>query len=706
MQLAPFLAPRSVAILGASSDPARITGRPLAHLRARGYAGAIYPVNPSRSEIDGLPCYPDAAALPEAADLALILVPAAAVEAALESCARRGIGAAVVFSSGFGEAGQAGRAAESRLAQIAAGSGMRLLGPNCLGVVSPRSRLVLSFGGAFERLALEPGPVGLVSQSGALGGTILALAESRGVAASALFTTGNEADLTAAEVLDALVDDAETRFIGLFLEGARDGARFRRAIERAREASKPVVVLKVGRSREGARAAASHTGSLVGSDRVFDAVLRRAGAVRVDDLEELVETLRLLSRGCRPRAPSVGIVTPSGGQAGLLADRARAHGLLLPEPEPRTVEALRRALPEFGAAQNPLDVTGMVINQPLLFNQAVEAFAADARFGAVVLGLNHVPAERALAFAERIGPVCRASAAPIVAVWSTTDENAAAIARLEESGASVCRGSHLALAVLRRLAGLADPPPAGRGLSPDPARAAALREDLRARRRTGARTLGEHDSARLLARYGIRTAPARLVGSGAEARQAAEEIGFPVVVKVASPDLAHKTEAGAVRLGLDSPAAVERARAEVLAAVAERAPGARVDGVLVQRMVSGVELLAGVSRDPQFGPVVTVGLGGIWVEALADTTLRSVPLTDAEAAAMLGELRGARLLEGWRGSPPADVGAVVEVLLGLSLLAEEAGAAVESVDVNPLVVGARGQGCWAADALVVLGEAA
>lgn len=363
----------------------------------------------------------------------------------------------------------------------------------------------------------------------------------------------------------------------------------------------------------------------------------------------------------------MGIITPSGGHAGLLADRARAQGLELPDPSPETVETIGRELPDFGRAQNPLDVTGMVINQPPLFNRALEAFLGDPTFGCVLL-------------------------------------NAPAIRRLEEFGVSVVRGAHVGLGALRGVLAATDAAPRGRERPIDPARAAGLRAELEEERRRGIRTLGERASKRVLEQYGIRVPSERLAASGTEVVEAAQALGFPVAIKVSSPDLPHKSEVGGVRLNLASPEAVARAYREIVAAVSEGAPGARVDGVLVARMCAGVEVLAGVSCDPQFGPVATLALGGVWVEALEDSALSLIPLTEGDARAMIAALRGARILTGWRGRPGADLGAVVETLLALSQLARELEGVIEAVDINPLIVGPAGTGVWAADALVVLAE--
>lgn len=698
-----LLAPRSVAVVGASDDPTRIGGRPVAYLKAGGFAGPVYPVNPRRETVQGLPAYPSLAALPQPVDVALLALPAAATLAAVEACAAAGAGACVVFSSDFAETGPEGAALQRRLAETARAGGVRLLGPNCLGLFDTESGFYGTFTTTLDRGVPASGSLSIVSQSGAFGSHLYFLARELGLGLRRWITTGNEADVSVAECLLHLADDPGTETILAYVEGVGDGALLVEALERARAAGKPVIFIKVGRSEVGAEAASSHTAALAGSDAIFDSVLRRCGAWRAQSIEAAMDLAYALSFRRLPRGRRLALVTISGGVGVLMADAAQDLGLAVPALADETQASLKRLLP-FAGTRNPVDITAQAFNDLGLFRANLEvileatapaagqqggAAAGEAQVDAVLAFFTSVPGSAALR-----GPVMEALAAlrerrPEAPLLLSMLVPADMRADCEALGLPVFADPARALAAILALAHFAEAlgrPPAPRPAPPPVARPPGA--------------LGEHEAKRLLAEAGVAAAEERLARSAAEAVATFEALGGgPVVLKLASPDIAHKTEIGGVLLDLRDARAVAEGYDLLLARAAEKAPQARLDGVLVARQLSGgLECIAGVQRDPVFGPVVMLGLGGVFAEILHDVTFRPAPLEEAEALAMIGELRGAALFDGPRGTPPLDKTALARALTALSRLAAAADW-IESIEINPLLV--LPEGVAALDALVV-----
>jgi acetyltransferase len=700
-----FFRPRAIAIVGATEDFTRINGRPLKFLLDKGYAGQIYPVNPKYSTLAGLVCYPSVTAIPGPVDLAIVAVPAKAVAASVQECVAKGVPSAVVFSSGFGEMGEEGRRLEAEVAEAARRGGLRLCGPNTLGFMNTFDRVLATFSQAGEG-DTPPGPVAFVTQSGAFGTAIVALGRQQGVAFGYFVNSGNEADLGFAELLAWVLEDPRVKVVAGYIEGLRDGRRLLAVADRALDLGKPLVIAKVGRFGAGARAASSHTGSLAGSDRIYAGVFRQKGILRAPQEQTLLDLAAAFSICPLPAGRGLGIVTQSGGAGVLMADRAEELGLAVPELAPETQAALSKVVPAFGAVRNPVDITAQFIADPGLLRASLDLVLADPGVHAAIfyLGLMARFADQVVANLREA--YARASK-PLIVAWVAAPE--AARAALREAGICMLPSATRAVDAVhglvefaerrrRRLGGerAAHQPPSASGR-------AARQRALAGARAAGARVLGALEAFELLAAYGVPVARTHLVTSADAAARALQELGGRVALKVESADLVHKTEADAIRLDVTDPEAARRAFDEVMANARRYRPDAAIRGVLVQEMASGgIEVVVGLHRDAQFGPVVMVGLGGVLVEALDDVAFRAAPLSREDARDMLESLRGRRVLEGARGRPPADVQALIDVILAVSRLGVDAEGLVGELDINPLVVRPRGRGAVAVDALVVV----
>ncbi|SDW13638.1 Acyl-CoA synthetase (NDP forming) [Albimonas donghaensis] len=684
--------PRSVAVIGASSDPLKIGGLPVSFLKTQGYAGRILPINPKSPEIQGLRAWASLREAPGPVDLAIIAVPAALAEGALEDCAAAGVKGAVMFTSGFAEIDAGGAEVQARMAAAAKAAGVRLLGPNCLGFMNIAERIFATFAPVVNAGVPPLGRIGLVSQSGAFGGFAYSLARGRGLGLSHWITTGNEADLGFAECVEWLAGDPATDVIVGYMEGCRDGARLRRALEACRAAGKPVIVTKVGRSEAGAAAAASHTAALAGEDAVFDGVFRQYGAHRAGSIEECLDIAYAATTAGPPRGRRAGLYTVSGGAGVLMADAASAAGLEVPELTAETQAAVRALVP-FAGTRNPLDITGQVIQMEGAFRASLAGMAADGTCDLVVNFLS------ASGLSPATGPQI---AADIAAVRAATPEVPHFLVTLaspefravvEAAGCPIYDDPGRAVRAAAALAGLAeafarpappDPVPGAPGLSVPP-------------------DCDEPTALEALAALGLPTAAFRRAATAEEAGEAVAAFGAPCVVKIVSPDLAHKTEVGGVTLNVSGAEAGRAAASAILASAAKAAPGARLRGLMVAPMRRGVaECVIGVQRDPSFGPVVMFGLGGVHVEALRDVTFRAAPFDEAEAMRMIGEVRALRLLTHPRGAPPADLPALARLLAQVSRVAA-ASPGLDGCDMNPVLALPEGEGAVILDAVLIGG---
>ena len=691
-----LIAPKSVAIIGASDDPTRIGGRPIAAMLRAAYEGRILPVNPKRDTVQGLPCYASVDALPEAPEAALIAVPARLVAQTIEALGRKGCRTATLFSAGFAEMGEAGEAAQRDLVALARRHGLRLLGPNTLGVYNVDIGYFGTFSSSLDTGHPRPGNIGIASQSGAFGAHLGALARDRGLGASVLITTGNEADITVAEAIGWMAESDTIDVICTYLEAVNDAPALLAALDAARAAKKAVLMLKSGRSAVCARAAASHTASLTGDAVVADAVLSDHGAIMLTEPETMMDIAYVASKGVRPKQHALGVVTVSGGAGIVISDEAERIGLPMPSmPEPAQARLLE-ALP-YASAVNPLDCTAQALNEPALLEQFTRAALEEGGYGAVLCFFTYVAGSRSMSdvILEAMAPLRAAYPDRIIAFCALGDPQV--LHRYDEAGILVfndpCRAVR-ALDAVPRLGAAQDAP---RTVPPIPEPVTLP-----------AQGLDEAEAKRLLAQAGITAAPEQAVQSADAAIAAAEAFGYPVVMKILSPDILHKSDIGAVKLGLGDAQAVRAAHSEVLEAAKDHAPEAKVTGVLVaKQLTGGVECLMGINRDPTFGPVAVFGLGGIFVELLNDVALRACPFDAATAREMILSIRGAAILRGARGTAPADIDALAEMLSKLSLFAAAAGDRLASIDLNPVLAMPEGQGAYALDAVIELnaGEA-
>jgi len=706
MPVADLFNPRSVALVGAT-DKSGWSISTLANLRMHGFAGPVHLVNPRGGVVHGERAHTSLSAIPEPVDLAYVMVPTTAVLPVLEEGAKLGIRSYVILTAGFGEVGPEGAAMEAEIADFIRENGLTVLGPNGNGFINAAAGIT-PYGLPIPPPLLR-GSVGVVLQSGALASSVLAFAQARNIGISLLTSMGNETTLTVTDVMDYLVDDPATTSIALFLESVRNPAEFARVARRALLAGKPVVALKIGRSTIASHTAQAHTGALVGDDRVIDAAFRQLGVLRVRSLEDLIITAGLLAETGPLPGRRIGVVTPSGGASEIIADRAEDEGLELPSFAPDTVAKLEQIVPAFATVQNPLDVTGYILIDRTLLGRALEAVSADPGIDAIMLlsepprTAPRDPAATLALYAANARRITEAPVPVIVVSNVLTDVTEFGRAVQEETGfphvaGGIEHGLHAIGAAVRwseyhraALAGeAAGPPPAARHVVGDVAR--------HVEGATG--VWAEHRAATLLADAGIPMVPSEPVHDEDSAVAAADRIGYPVVLKAFAEGLGHKSDIGGVRLGLTTPDQVRRAYREVVAAATAVSTGTPVRvGALVQPQRSGgVEMLVGVVRDPGWGLTLAVGLGGVWVEVLRDTALRVLPVGADEVRRALTELRGARLLQGARGTEPADLDAVADVVVRVADLAQSLGERLESLEMNPLLV--AGSRVEALDALI------
>lgn len=685
------LDPRSIAIIGASENPNKIGGRPLLYLSRFGYKGRVYPINPKRKDAQGYRCFESLDALPEAPEVAIVAVPDDLAVQAVDECAARGVKVAIVMASGFGEtADPVARAKEVRMAERARAAGMCVVGPNSQGLANMATGAILSFSTMFLETEAKDGPIGVISQSGAMSVVPYALLRQRGLGVRYASATGNDCDVTVGELACVLAEDPELRLLLMYLETIRDPAPLEEAARIARDRGLPLIALKSGRTPAGQTAAQSHTGALANEDRVVEAFLARHGIMRARDTRELVDAAELYLKGWKPQGRRLVVISNSGATCVQAADAATELGLPVAKLSQETRDGLGRILPSFATTTNPVDITAALLTNSGLFGQILPVIAKDPAADAFLIGIPVAGQGYDVdAFAGDAAVFARRTGKPIVMAVP----QASVAARFKAQGLPVFTTESEAVAALGRY--LAHAELMQRTQAQPPSAAPSLRRSV-----GSTRVLNEADSLALLQRYGIPVVEHRLCRSLEEAESVMAELGVPLVVKACSADVPHKSELGLVRLNVAGAEALHGAFGDFERTL--RLTNARREGTIVARMVRGQrELMIGAHVDPVFGPVVAVGDGGKYVEAMPDVQLLLPPFSSEDVRAALGRLRIAPLLAGVRGEPAMDVDAFCRVAVTVGVMMAFGESGVASVDLNPVIVGAKGQGCTVVDALVV-----
>jgi acyl-CoA synthetase (NDP forming) len=695
-----LLSPRGIAVVGASTDLNRLGSQPIRFLTEFGYAGKVYPVNPKYTEIAGLPCYPDVLSLPGPCDVAIIGTPAAHVADTVRQCGQAGIPFAIVFTAGFREVGGDGVRLEQGLKLAVEESGVRVVGPNCIGIMNVPERIYMGFGPGFNNPKLRPGPVAFVSQSGGFAFSVVGLVDAQNIGFRYIVSAGNEADLGTLDFLEHFVDREDIDVVVTYMEGIADGRRLRAIGRRALERRKPILVWKAGNSGIGRAAATSHTASMTADYTLYREAFREGGFIQVHDSDDLADYVRAFGARKLPKGNRVGLLTTSGGSGVLMADCCDEAGLVLPPFQSGTLDRLRDIMPAFSTFANPADLTAQLSGQYALFNQGLGIVLDDPNVDQVAIRYGAVEGGKSAQWAEGIAELSDRSDKPLLVSWGRPPNPAAESLQILErhrvpwfvTPLRTARAAGVLSTFAAKVAALR-PANFTRPVDPAPLPLPAVPE-----------ALGERLSKACLAAYGIPVAREVFVASDAldSLDAAAMDLRFPVAVKVESPDLPHKTEAGAVELGIADPAAARAAAARVLASARAHAPEARIEGVTIAEMQTGLETIVGAVCDPYFGPVVMFGLGGITTELLQEVSYRFAPFDEHTARSMIESLKIAPLFRGYRGRPPLDIGALADFLARVSCLIADHADRIAEIDVNPVFVRAEGEGVCAADALVVM----
>lgn len=696
-----FFWPKSIAFVGATPDHDTIRGKLLMFAVKNGFTGELYPVNPSHKEVDGYKSYPKVSAIGKPVDLAVITIPAKLVVDTVEDCAQAGVPNVMIIASGFAEEGGAAAGLQDKLSELGRRTGMRIAGPNCQGYFNALGNVTATFSpvgeGLKEQQVFEAAPerrVGIVSQSGGLGFALFTRGRAAGLSFSYVISSGNEVDLTAAHFLEYMVEDPQTDLVMLLCEAVRDGDRFKRAAQRASELGKPIVVIKVGNSDAGARAAASHTASLTGSQSAYHAVFHRYGIIEAANLDEAVAITAVLATSPLPKGRRVGIVTGSGGGGAIASDTFTSAGLVVPELSEKVKALIRPLIPPHASPLNPVDITAQGGRTGPLIMRCMEILHESGEVDMVAVVISTAREHQVSVIAENIRAVVKGGTP--VTLWTYTLPSLIGRKTAAEGGSTLFQDVRLCAVAFRKLADYAEHRAARRQETIAPAKPLQLGKDL-------PRALSEHRVKALLAPHGISGSAERLVQSATEAVDAATTLGFPVVLKIQSPGILHKTEVGGVVVSLNDAQAVKAAYDSILASVKRHKPSTAIEGVLVQKMApKGHELVIGMVNDPTFGPIMMTGFGGVTVELFGDVVHRPAPLSIDDAKAMIRSLKSAKLLDGFRGAKPVDITPAAELIATLSQIGASNREQIQEMEFNPVILHGDGSGLTIADALIVL----
>jgi acetate---CoA ligase (ADP-forming) len=684
-----LLTPRSVAVVGASDNPSRIGGRPLSFFKNLGYEGKIFPVNPNRDKVQGLDAYPSLRDVSEPVDFVLVAVPASGVVDVMHQAVEKRAKTVMIFSSGFGEMNEEGQARQDELTRIARESGVRVIGPNCLGVFNSSINFYPTFTSTIERRQPKPGGLGIASQSGAYGSHIFYLADQRGLEMTYWITTGNECDVHVAEAIKLMAEKEDVHAICAYAESIKDGDMLVEGLEIARANRKPVILMKVGRSAVGAEAASSHTASLAGDDKVYDAILKQTGCFRARTTEEALDIAYAARPRIYPAGRRIGLVTVSGGGGVLMADASEDHGLDV-AAMPSDAQAIMKELVPFAGPRNPVDVTAQFFNDMSLVPKFTKLMLEQGNYDALIGFWSSVAGSSVISPQLRAGLTEAMQGHDRKLFIQSLVATPEICKEYESEGFPCFEDPSRAVATMAALMHFGIAFDKGRAPTPDVPKLAALPEG----------GLGEKEAKAILAEFGLPVVEDVLATTADEAVAAASKANGPVALKIASADILHKTEVGGVELDISGDDAVTASFDRIIANAKKGAPDAKIDGVIVSPMVEdGIDCILGSKLDPVFGPVVMFGLGGIFTEIMGDVSLRRAPVSEATALEMIDELKGRALFEGARGAKPIDKSMIAKVISQLSVFAAAHGDAAESVEMNPLRV--LPDRCVALDALIV-----
>ncbi len=701
--------PRSVALVGQSgaiTDVYDVTTAPMLYLLKYNYPGIIFPVNPKYQEISGYKCYPTVSSIPDPVDAVLFIVPADRVVPLLEECGEKGIQAAIVTSSGFAETGERGQEEQRKIRGITEKYGMVVLGPNCNGMVNVIKGISLSFTPVLEGEKLAPGNIGFVSQSGATLSGIGTRAKEKGVGFSYLVGTGNEADVDLVDCVQYMVEDSHTQVIMALVEGIKDGRRFLEVADRALEKQKPIVVLKLGQSEVGKQSALSHTGNLSGSAKVNEAAFRQKGILTVDEVNEFIESARIFTQTALPKGDGIGVVSTSGGSAGLAADLIHKHRLRVGCLSKQSLDDLSKMIRWFATAKNPFDFAGQFLRDESFPRKVFDLFLKDEDIHLLLVVMTPVQKHDFIIMREAIASG-KQWKKPVVILYVGGKLDPDSERLVSTSNVPFFTSPNECVKAIENLIRYSTylhkkkgKPPQTSASVPSPSGREFVSKWFSERNRK----ITEREAKLLLSHYGIPVTREVLASNVEEAGKAGQTLGFPVALKIESPDILHKTEAGGVRLHLRNEEELRGAFNEMILTVRDRYPEAEIRGLLVQEMVSqkAVEAIVGISRDPQYGPTIMFGLGGVLVEVLEDIALRICPITEEDAREMIQEIKGFKVLRGFRGGAKADLEATAELLVRLSHLAVDLQDKLSEIDINPLMIFPEGKGVVAVDSRMVL----
>lgn len=698
MSFEKFFRPKSVAVVGASADPAKVGNNVLVNIIDGGYEGAIYPVNPKADVINGKKCYPSLGAIPGEVDLAVIVIKRNLVIPVLKQCAEKNIRAVIVITAGFAETGEEGRNLQREIQQIARENNMTLMGPNCLGLINPWHRLNAAFGQPLDKA----GPIAMISQSGALIAAIQDTAASNGIGFSVLASLGNKATLDEVDFLHELQKDSHTRVIAAYLEDITRGQEFMKVAERVNK-TKPIVILKAGRTSGGARAASSHTGSLAGSDSAYASAFERAGVIRVDSIEQLFDISSALAYQPLPAGNRIGVVTNAGGPGIMMTDAIEMEELKMATLDEDTTEALRKILPSAGSVANPVDVLGDAGGE--LYGKAAELLLKSDSVDGLIVILTPQTMTEVEKTAQVIVDVCRKYSKPVFACFMGADIVEKGIKILRENRIPQYEVPERAARAMREMVNFSR-------YKSRPVRVVQrfavnkipVTRIINRSIDMGVFEIGETDAKEIMRAYNFNVPSGMLAATVEDAVRFANQAGYPVVMKISSPDILHKSDVGGVKVGLKSPSEVEDAFELMMMRVKRRMPEAEIRGVLIEKMISGGrEVILGMKKDRQFGPVLMYGLGGIFVEVLKDVSFALAPVTTEECFKMISRTRSYKLLTGARGEKPVDIPSIVTNLQRLSQLVIDF-PEIEEVDINPLKVGQKGEEAFVVDARIILSK--